>query len=81
MLPQLLNKSQLPRFSSVDVHLGWERELRRGRIEAYLDITNATDRTNVGGYEYEGVPPVREERRLLPAIPVVGLAWHFGSDG
>ena len=64
---------------SLDLHVARRLELPRSELQLYLDVGNATDAVNVGGYRYEidDGRLDREARRLLPRLPVIGLSWTW----
>jgi hypothetical protein len=68
---------RLPGYFSLDVHVARSFRLPRSELRIYLDVGNATDAGNVGGYRYEIDDGEfgRQARRLLPRVPVVGLSW------
>jgi len=72
-----LYDDQLPDFFSLDLHATRRFELPRSALEVYLELSNLTFAENIGGYRYEleGQRLVGDERRLLPAVPVLGLSW------
>ncbi len=66
-------------YFSLDVHVARHIPLPASALEIYFDLGNATSAENVGGYRYglEDAALVREERRLLPAVPVLGMSWSW----
>jgi outer membrane receptor protein involved in Fe transport len=71
-----LYRDELPEFVSLDAHVSRQIPVPRGRMEVYLDITNLTDRSNVGGYEYR-LSDRRKPQAMLPMLPVLGLSWRW----
>lgn len=69
-----LYADQLPDFFSLDMHLSREVVTSRGQLEAYLDITNLTNRDNVGGFDYARGT---HQQQLLGLTPVLGLSWRW----
>lgn len=67
---------ELPAFISLDAHVSRQIPVPRGRMEVYLDITNLTDRSNVGGYDYR-LNDRRKPQSMLPMLPVFGLTWRW----
>ena len=85
-IAQLEARGQLKRIAvPVDPYLEiteiCDRTLRLGGLngEIYLDVTNATNRLNAGGYTYSGGLENARQRtsRLLPAFPTLGfkVSW------
>ena len=80
-----LYDQRLPDYFSLDVHVARRFQLQRSELEIYLDLTNATQRKNIGGYRYERSedPTVSNDgimandRKLLPAIPALGVTWNW----
>ncbi len=70
---------RLPDYVSLDLHVARRFELPRSELQLYLDVGNATDAVNVGGYRYEidDGRLDRKARRLLPRLPVIGLSWTW----
>lgn len=75
-LPSRINRSELPDHFSLDLHLGRVFRSAAGELELYLDISNATNRRNVGGFRYATDGTATKER-LLPIVPAIGLSWHW----
>jgi outer membrane cobalamin receptor len=84
--PQLRrNDERLPHFLSLDIRVSRTWEWPRQAFVVFLEVTNATNRQNVGAYEYEleedeengGFFVIAEEETLLPLIPSIGLRWTF----
>jgi outer membrane receptor protein involved in Fe transport len=84
--PQLYrNKDRLPQFLSMDFRVSRTWEWPRQTFMVFLEVTNATNRENVGAYEYElkedeengGFFVIAEEETLLPLVPSLGFQWSF----
>lgn len=74
-----LYDSRLPGYFSVDIHTARRFQLPQSELEVYFDLSNATSAKNIGGYRYEldrGVL-VRDARKLLPPVPVLGMSWSW----
>ncbi len=79
------NAERLPPYHRLDVRVTRNFELRRSRLEVFLDVFNAYNRINLRGYEWVlgEVAPGRfsalrdtgEEQ--LPILPTLGLRWVF----
>ena len=75
----------LPNYFSLNLKASYFFRLPRGELETYLEITNATNRNNIGSYELEisknpdddNYSISTESEPLLPIIPSVGLAIRF----
>ncbi len=78
-------RTTLRDFHSLDVRLNRQWRFGRHALNAYLEITNGLNRTNIGGFEYEleedddtgELEVVREARDMLPLAPSIGLRWTF----
>ena len=68
--------SRLPSFFTIDAHVSRMIAVPRGSLEVYLDVTNLTDRSNVGGYEYSSATE-RDAQEMLPLLPVLGVSWRW----
>lgn len=75
-LPSSINNRDLPNYFSLDLHIGRVFSSPVGELEFYLDISNATNRRNVGGYRY-AANGIDSAERLLPLVPALGLSWHW----
>lgn len=77
--PQQLYDRRLPDYFSLDLHAARRFEFDGSALEIYLDLSNATGADNVGGYRYKPDGPTleRHARRLLPAVPVLGVDWTW----
>ena len=75
-LPADINADRLPSYLSLDAHVARIIPTRRGKIEIYGDVTNATNRRNVAGHLYD--PDFsRDDSLSLPIIPSVGIRWSW----
>lgn len=83
-LDEQLYTDKLPDFWTVDVHAA--RFFRLGNLQgtAYIDISNTTNRANVGGFTYslaeeedqtaiDFADAIRRDSKLLPVFPTLGL--------
>jgi hypothetical protein len=75
---------RMPDYHRLDLRVGREWDLRRGRLLAYLDLQNVYDRENLRGFERFGVVGLdAEDQPLVSAQPVswggflpsFGLRW------
>jgi hypothetical protein len=78
------NDGRLPAYHRLDVRVTRSFDLRRSRLEVYLDVFNAYNRTNLRGYHwnlrgssgrYTAQRSTGEEQ--LPILPTIGLRWVF----
>ncbi|MFT7651340.1 MAG: hypothetical protein ACI9ON_000891 [Limisphaerales bacterium] len=76
-LVSTLNRQELPDYTSIDLHVSWTRDQSWGNWLAYLDISNLSDRKNVGGYDYQTASS-RTPQHLLPLTPTLGIriTWN-----
>ncbi len=72
---QPLYDTELPGFLSVDLSAARRWHVDNTEVEAYLSVSNTTQRDNVGGYVYQ--QSTRTARKLLPAVPTIGvrISW------
>ncbi len=77
------NDKRLPFYFSLDAKLAYVWDWPRHSIKLYAEVTNISNRKNVGGVEFElesqanGFDIEAEETRLLPTIPTIGFVWYF----
>ena len=82
----VLNNTQLPEFVSLDITARWRLELGRFELTFFADVSNATDRQNLAGIDFD-VEEVEEEpggyllgpdrETLLGMVPSVGVTLSF----
>lgn len=80
-----LLSARLPSFRRFDLRFNWRPRGLAGRWQIYLDIINATNRTNVARYEPDlrfnpsGERPVvaEEPARAIPFLPSLGVRFRF----
>lgn len=80
-----LNADRLPAYHRLDLRLTRAFTLGRSRLELFLDVFNAYDRTNLRGWQwslrrnrdgsYRAVKDTGEEQ--LPIMPTLGFRWMF----
>jgi len=79
------NAERLPAYHRLDVRITRAFDLRRSRLEVFLDVFNLYNRTNLRGYEWS-LRPVRAGQytafrssgeEQLPIMPTLGLRWVF----
>ncbi|MGE0622353.1 MAG: TonB-dependent receptor plug domain-containing protein [Pseudomonadales bacterium] len=74
------NEARLPDYVSIDASVSRLWRFQRSTLEAYLQVSNLFDHSNIGGYDYvleddgqwEG-----DARTLLPVLPVLGLKYAW----
>jgi outer membrane receptor protein involved in Fe transport len=67
-------------FASVDLRINREFDVRRGELNAYLEVTNVLNRENPCCTEYwlgSEDELVSRTSHWLPLIPSLGLVWRF----
>jgi outer membrane receptor for ferrienterochelin and colicin len=82
-IEQVLNNTELRDYLSFDVSASKSWTVGRSTVTVFADITNALDRNNVAGIDYDLeeedgsfiFEPDRET--LFPLIPLVGVAISF----
>ena len=78
------NAERLGTFAQLDFRVGREIPVRHGRMSAFFEVSNATNRRNDCCVDYdidedaEGkVYLDRTVDHWLPLIPAVGIFWEF----
>ena len=76
------NDSRLDDFFSLDARVSRRFALRHGELEAWLELTNMTDRSNPCCVDYrvsDAEPPalLRDEDYWLPILPSIGVLWRY----
>lgn len=79
------NNDRLPNYLSFDLRIARRWDWENQSLTAFFELTNAFDRENVGGYEYDveedevngGFLLPAETVTLLPRIPSLGIRWTF----
>ena len=78
-----LNGERLPSYHRLDLRATRLFQIGDQRISVYLDVFNAYNRRNAGGYEYNvyvqngQLTSQRQYESLLPRIPTFGVNWEF----
>lgn len=81
--PGVRNSTNYDTFFTLDFRVSREFEVSKGRLSAFLEVTNATNRDNPCCTDYDiddEVDPPRLDRTLdywVPIIPAVGILWEF----
>jgi len=78
------NDEQLGTFAQIDFRISREIPARHGRLSAFFEVTNATNRRNDCCVDYDidvdddgDVALDRTVEHWLPLIPAVGIFWEF----
>ncbi len=67
------NADRLPLFFELSARLGYQKSWAWGSLETWLDVQNATNRTNAYEYFYSADYSRRGFVRGLPVLPLVGM--------
>ena len=79
-----LNELRLPAYHRLDFRVSRNFNIGGGLLQAYLDVFNLYNRTNLRGYAFS--PRVAGGRfsvlrtpgeEMLPILPSIGLRWEF----
>lgn len=83
-LPVSRNQRELPNYFSFDLRYAYRWIWERQTLEVFAELTNATDRKNIGAVESELEPLsngnfqfTMEEENLFPRVPSIGFVWRF----
>ncbi len=78
------NKHRLRDYFSLDLQISRTWETRTQSFTAFLELTNALNRHNVGGIEYDieeteegGFELDPSDETLMPLVPSIGVRWSF----
>ena len=77
------NSGELPDFFSIDLRYAHEWQWPHNRLEVFAELTNTTDRRNVGSVEVELTPATNgftsshQNENLFPRVPSIGFVWQF----
>lgn len=78
------NANRLPSYHRLDVRITRDFDFDRSRLQLFLDVFNAYNRTNLRGYQwwlrgsngsYSAQRSTGEEQ--LPILPTIGFRWIF----
>jgi outer membrane receptor protein involved in Fe transport len=78
-IPGPRNALRLPTYSSVDVRLSRSFDVPRGRLLAFVEVSNAFNRRNVCCVDWD-IGDDGLESSLdywMPLLPAVGILWEF----
>jgi outer membrane receptor protein involved in Fe transport len=83
-IPGPRNAERLGTFAQLDFRISRDIAVRKGRLSAFLELTNATNRRNDCCIDYDidedadgDVFLDRTVEHWLPLIPAVGMFWEF----
>lgn len=88
-LESVLNNTELRDYFSLDISVRKSWVMRDSLLQVYADITNATDRDNIAGIDYDieevenGAGEVfayaltPDQETLLSMVPSLGFIWSF----
>ncbi len=78
------NAQRLPSFSALDLRLSRRFDLRRGRLLAFVELSNALNRRNICCIDWDvtdgpdGTPELESSRDYwMPLLPAIGILWEF----
>ncbi len=79
------NDTALPSFLTLNVKASYTWLLSNSDLQVYLDISNVTNRKNIGYYKVvstenefdQGFSLSKQQEALLPILPSVGIRWTF----
>ena len=84
VIPGPRNAERLPTFASLDLRLSRTFDVRRGKLLAFIEISNATNRRNVCCIDWDieedeaGNPQLEHGRDYwMPLLPAIGILWEF----
>ncbi|MBT8074153.1 MAG: TonB-dependent receptor, partial [Xanthomonadales bacterium] len=83
-VPGPRNAEQLGTFAQIDFRVSREFEVSRGRLSAFFEVSNLTNRDNPCCVDYDidedengEVFLDRAVENWLPIIPAIGIFWEF----
>jgi hypothetical protein len=82
-IPGLRNSEQYSTFFTLDFRISREFDVRKGRLSAFLEVTNTTNRDNPCCTDYDindDVDPAKLDKTedfWVPVIPAIGILWEF----
>jgi outer membrane receptor protein involved in Fe transport len=88
-LESVLNNSELGDYFSLDLNVRKTWSFKHSQFQLYADVTNATNRNNIAGVDYdietlegdEGEPLAyqltADRETLLSIVPSIGFIWSF----
>lgn len=73
------NNARLKSYFSIDASVSRIWRWQKSTLEAYVQISNLSNRSNVGGYDYslDEAEWQGKARSLLPVLPVLGLKYAW----
>ena len=83
-IPGPRNAEQLGTFAQLDFRISREFTVKHGRLSAFFEVSNATNRKNPCCIDYDvdededgNIYLDREVEHWLPIIPAIGIFWEF----
>ena len=84
VVPGPRNAERLPTFASLDLRLSRTLDVKQGKLLAFIEVSNATNRRNVCCIDWDidedeaGNPQLEHSRDYwMPLLPAVGILWEF----
>jgi outer membrane receptor protein involved in Fe transport len=84
LTPGPRNTLRLGNFSSIDLRIGREFDVKRGKLTAFFELSNALDSKNPCCVDYDTTEGPNNEIIIdksidnwLPLLPAVGVLWEF----
>lgn len=71
------NSRRVPAYHRLDLRIERRRVYDTWKMNTYLEVINAYNRKNVGGYEYNADYSERDSVYQLPLLPFVGVEMEF----
>ena len=83
-VPGPRNALRLPTFAALDLRLSRKFDVRRGTLTAFVEVSNAFNRSNVCCIDWD-VDEDDDENLVLessrdfwmPLLPAIGVLWEF----
>jgi hypothetical protein len=76
-----INSLRLPSYYRLDLRLSRRISVAKGALTFFLDVQNALDRKNLGGFDYvidEEAELLEPNKEFWPGFfPSIGLTWEF----
>jgi hypothetical protein len=83
-IPGPRNAEQLGTYAQLDFRVSREFEVKHGRLSAFFEVTNASNRNNPCCIDYDleetdegDLEFDRSVEYWLPIIPAIGVLWEF----
>ena len=79
-IPGPRNAERLPTFASVDARLSRRFDVKRGRLTAFIEVSNLFNRRNVCCIDWDLADDGSLESSFdywMPLLPAIGVLWEF----